>query len=285
MRLALPILLLSVLPLVACGGSSATLDGGSPLDASSPVDADAAATHYLTIHVRASTKPTTHLDGWSGQTPRAQSMGVRALTLGKGPLDPAPWTVFDLAAGFVEAPLNDGADTIVAKVPASTILAGNYVYARAYVSHVRYEVDAVVHALGASVPGTFRNVQVLSNGTTIDGVTRDSGWYSFSFSTGSQTFGPVTGPNGPLPQTSGPGITLTVEDGKASYGFPVALDALATNRDVDVVMEANTEADFRWEETAGAGHTDGAFDVDPPSTFEPVHQFGANSLALSLIVH
>jgi hypothetical protein len=282
---------LLVVSSLACGGTADVPIDPAPADAAADAppavdaanDASDAGAHFLTIHLRATTKPFAHADGWSGQTPRTQKMGVRALTLGKSANDPNPWTVFDLAAGFVEAPLDDGADTIVAKIPTSTLRAGNYFWAKTYVSHVRYEVDAVVHALGASVPGTFRNVQVLSDGTTLEGVKHDAGWYSFAFATGVATYGPVTGTNGPLPQTSGPNITLTVENGKASYGFPIQLDVTNVDRDVDVILEANTEGDFRWEDTAGAGHAPKQFDADPPASFEPVKQFGANALALSIV--
>ncbi len=283
-------LIASLVLLAACGGSPSTpIDPGATdaavtdADALSDAQAGDASGHFLTIHLRATTKPVTHADAWSGQTPRSQRMGVRGLSLGKSANDPNPWTVFDLAAGYVEAPLDDGADTIVAKIPTSSLHAGNWFWAKTFVSHVRYEVDAVVHALGASVPGTFQNVQVLSNDTTIDGTKHDAGWYSFAFATGSSTYGPVTGANGPLPQTSGPNLTLTIENGKASYGFPVQLDVTGVDRDYDVILEANTEGDFRWEDTAGPGHASATFDVDPPATFEPVKQFGANSLALKLV--
>lgn len=281
MKRALPFLLL---PILACSSSA---DVG-PADAATPdaVVQDAPSTeHFVTIHLRATTKPIAHPDGFAGETPKKQLLGVRALTLGTSANDPNPWTVFDLAGGFIEAPVDDAADTVLAKIPRSALKAGTYVYAKAYVSHVRYEVDAVVHALGMSVPGAFQNMQVLSDGTTLDNVSRASGYYSFSFVAGSQKYGPVTGDQGPLPQTTGSGITLTVENGKASYGFPISLAVAEStpDTDVDVILEANTHEDFRWDDTAGAGHAAKTFDVDPPSTFEPVKQFGPSSLTLSIV--
>lgn len=284
MKRALPVLLF---PLLACSSSA---DVG-PTDAAPAADVvvadaqDASTEHFVTIHLRATTKPIAHLDGWSGQTPKKQLLGVRALTLGTSANDPSPWTVFDLAGGFIEAPVDDAADTVLAKIPRSALKAGTYVYAKAYVSHVRYEVDAVVHALGMSVPGTFQNLQVLSDGTTIDAVQRSSGYYSFSFVAGSQKYGPVTGNDGPLPQTTGGGITLTIENGKASYGFPISLPIADStpDTDVDVILEANTHEDFRWDDTLGAGHSSKSFDVDPPATFEPVKQFGPSLLTLSVV--
>lgn len=289
MKRALSILLFLPLASAACSPSAevGATDAAPPDAVADAADAspDAAPEHFVTIHLRATTKPIAHPDGWSGETPKKQLLGVRALTLGASANDPNPWTVFDLAGGFIEAPVDDAADTVLAKIPRSALKAGTYVYAKAYVSHVRYEVDAVVHALGMSAPGTFQNVQVLSDGTNVEGATRASGWYSFSFVAGSQKFGPVTGDQGPLPQTTGGGITLTVENGKASYGFPISL-AIAESTpdaDVDVILEANTHEDFRWDDTPGAGHAAKAFDVDPPSTFEPVKQFGPSSLTLSIV--
>lgn len=285
MNRALVALFPLLLPLVACSGSTAEIDAGPTADAAADVAPDGhdSGEPTVTIHLRASTKPIAHLDGWSGQTPKKQLIGIRALTLGTSASDPNAWTVFDLAAGFIEAPLDDAADTVLAKIPASSLRAGTYVYAKAWVTHVRYEVDAVVHALGASVPGTFKNLQVLSDGTNVDGAVRASGFYSFSFVAGGQTYGPTTGSGGPLPQSSGNGITLTVDAGKASYGFPIALPVTTPSGDVDIYLDANTHDDFRWEDTAGADHAAKVFDVDPPQTFEPVKQFGANALALSVV--
>jgi len=135
-----------------------------------------------------------------------------------------------------------------------------------------------------SVPGIFHNLEVLSDDTVISGQTYASGYYSFNFAVGSVTYGPVTGTSGPLPASAGLGISLSIVGGQASYGFPVALDVPSTSANVAITMLANTNEDFRWMDQDEPGYSKGVFDVTPPSSFEPVEQFGANSLALSVAV-
>ena len=75
--------------------------------------------------------------------------------------------------------------------------------------HVRYAVAATVHVAGLALTGTFHNLEVLSNDTVIGGQTYASGYYSFAFVVGSQTYGPVTGTTAPLPESAGLGIALS----------------------------------------------------------------------------
>jgi hypothetical protein len=277
---------LALVPCVACsgtvnvGGFDAAPD--APLDAPLDAGTDAPSGPSVFIHLKATTAPVTHLDAWSAQTPKKQTLGIRGLALGTGPNDPNPWVVFDLGSGFIEAPLDDKADTIVATVPASALKNGTYTYAWTYASHVRYQVDATVHALNTAVPGTFDNLQVLSDNTTLDGQVRASGYYSFSFLVGSQTYGPTTGNGGPLPQTTGAGITLSIKGGVASYGFPINLTVAPPAVDMDITLEANTHEDFRWEDDPQAGYAPKILDVTPPSSFETVEQFGPNALSVSI---
>jgi hypothetical protein len=284
--------------LAACGGVDATIPN-TP-DASPDKDAEGlearahaegapsaeSAGHEgsITIHLKATTAAFTHHDSWSGQTPSDQRIGIRSLSLGSSGADPSPWVVFDLGTKAVDAGLNDGDDTLVATVSASSVKAGSYSYARVGVAYVRYSVGATVHEAGLSVPGTFHNLEVLSDDTVISGQTYASGYYSFNFAVGSVTYGPVTGTSGPLPASAGLGISLSIEDGQASYGFPVALDVPSTSANLAITMLANTNEDFRWMDQDEPGYTKGVFDVTPPSSFEPVEQFGANSLTLSVAV-
>jgi len=276
------IFFLALAPCVACSGTVNV--GGFDAAPDAPLDAgtDAPSGPSVFIHLKATTAPVTHLDAWSAQTPKKQTLGIRGLALGTGPNDPNPWVVFDLGTGFIEAPLDDKADTIVATVPASALKNGTYTYAWTYASHVRYQVDATVHALNTAVPGTFDNLQVLSDNTTLDGQVRASGYYSFSFLVGSQTYGPTTGNGGPLPQTTGAGITLSIKGGVASYGFPINLTVAPPAVDMDITLEANTHEDFRWEDDPQAGYAPKILDVTPPSSFETVKQFGPNALSVSI---
>lgn len=273
-------LLLAVAPCFACSG---TVNVGG-FDAAPAVDAgpETSSGPSVFIHLKATTAAFVHVDAWSSQTPKKQTLGIRGLALGVGPNDPNPWLVFDLGSGFMEAPLDDKADTILAKVPASALRNGTYTYAWTYASHVRYQVDATVHTMGNAIPGTFDNLQVLSDNTTIDGQVRSSGYFSFSFLAGGQTYGPTTGANGPLPQTSGAGISLTIAQGVARYGFPINLTVAAPASDMDITLEANTHEDYRWEDDPQAGYTAKVLDVTLPSSFEAVKQFGPNALSVSI---
>ena len=257
---------------------------GTKAPASPPGDTSHAHTGSVTIHLEATTSPFTHHDAWAGQTPSDQRIGIRSLSLGSSPDDPSPWVVFDLGTKTVEAGLNDGDDTRVATVPASSVKTGRYAYARVGVAYVRYAVAATVHVGGLAVTGTFDNLEVLSNDTVVGSQTYASGDYSFAFVVGSTTYGPITGTSAPLPQSAGLGIALSIRGGEATYGFPVALDLAATSANVDVTMLANTSEDFRWMDESQPGYASGVFDVTPPSSYEPVKQFGANSLVLSASV-
>ncbi len=273
------------LTLAACGGSTVEIGAYSGADSGSP---DAATTSpdggvtpagpKVHIHLRATGTPVAHGDGLSGQTPSDQRIGIRKLTMSKSAADPSPMVVFDLGANAVEAGLNDKNDTIVASVPAATLKAGQYTLARVAISHVRYKVAATMHASGQNVPGVFSNLQVLSNGSTVDGATFDKGHYKFSFEVGGSALGGQTGESGPLPQTpSGGGITLDTSGTESAYVFPIDIPVdPAVKSDVNIVFELNTHENFRWQDEASPDYQTGVFDVTP-TTFEPVKSFGANS--------
>ena len=152
----------------------------------------------VVIHIHANTKPFAHADSYAGQTPRDEYLGIRALVLGTSKDDPNPLVVFDHAATplqggatFVEARLNDGDDTVVATVPASKLRAGAYTWARTYVTHARYKVDATVHASGFATPGEYEDLVVLTDGTEVQGKKRQSGDLEATFRGGGQTYGPT----------------------------------------------------------------------------------------------
>ena len=288
--------------LAACGGASTSVPGapdaspneaahadsrndtGTQVPDSPPGDTSRPRTGSIAIHLKATTSPFTHHDAWASQTPSDQRIGIRSLSLGSSADDPSPWVVFDLGTKTVDAGLNDGDDTLVAAVPASSVKTGSYAYARVGVAYVRYAVAATVHVAGLALTGTFHNLEVLSNDTVIGGQTYASGYYSFAFVVGSQTYGPVTGTSAPLPESAGLGIALSIQGGEATYGFPVALEVPQTSASVDLTMLANTSEDFRWMDENESGYASGVFDVTPPSSYEPVKQFGANSLTLSVAV-
>jgi hypothetical protein len=236
----------------------------------------------ITIRFRANTDAFVHSDGLSGQTPLAHSGGLRKLELYKDAGDPNPLTVFDFGQDFVVVGFNDGDDTAVHTLPASSLPAGLYTVARAVYSHVRYRVAATMHVGGQALPGEFDNLQVLSDGTTIDGQARNHGYYEYVFSTGGTEF-PISGTNAPVPQWSETGgFSAKLEEGEWGYTFPVEL--LLTpevTSDIDIVLEVNMHESFRWQDQDDPGFAAGVFDT-VPTAFEPVMRFGANDFALTL---
>ncbi len=235
----------------------------------------------VVIHVRASTRAVPHTDGLSGQTPREEYVGIRALLLGTSKDDPDPLVVFD-HQGYVEARLADGDDTIVARVPASSLRAGRYTWARTVVTHARYRVDATVHASGFSMPGEYENLVVLSDGTDVGGKKRMSGDVVSTFRGAGRVYGP-TAATMPIGAWSSGGIALEVANGRAAYVYPVnvVVDP-STKRQVDVLFDVNMHECFRWQDTPGPGYARHVWDVELGS-WEPVMQFGANSFSLAYV--
>lgn len=259
----------------AGGSTSGTSSGGATT--SGGTGGSGGEGPMIRIHLRANTKPFTHQDALAGETPLSHTSGIRKFQLLKQPGDPSPITIFDHGAGFVEAGYDDGDDTVVGSADPKKLTPGTYTQARVVHSHVRYRVAATVHANGLDLPGEFDNVQVLSDGTTLDGKTHDHGYYEYVFKFGNKSF-PTSGENAPEPQVpSSGGFNVKLEGGEWAYYFPTNLTLTQDlPGDVDVVMEVNMFESFRWQDQEEMGFKPGVFDVTPTS-FEPVKQFGANS--------
>jgi len=289
-----------VVALAACGGTAEIADptqpspGGTGQGSSgAPADADPSAPDgtstppdasgpKVTIAMRGSTAPFAHADAWSGQTPEKQVVAIRSLWLLRSPTDPKPLKVFDHGPNAVETDLVTGATTQVASVVAKTLPAGVFTIAKAGVAYVRYSVGARMHSI-VSVDGQYDNVQSLSDGAVIDGVSRDKGWFRYSFSSGGTTYGTLEGGDAPVPAVStNGGLTLDTSGPESFYVFPVqvAIDP-DVKVDHEVLLELNVHESFRWLDQAGAAYSTGVFDTTP-STFEPVMAFGANAFTLSI---
>jgi hypothetical protein len=234
------------------------------------------------IRLRASTAAFPHADGLSGQTPIDHRSGVRKFQLFQGESDPAPLTIFDLGEDSVEVGYNDGDDTLVFTVPVATLPTATYTLARVVHSHVRYRVGATMHANGLSVPGEFDNLQVLSDGSRVDGELHDAGYYEYVFETGGMSF-PASGDNAPIPEyLGGGGFSVKFENGEWAYYFPVLLPLTPDlTEDLDVVMEVNMHESFRWTDQQEPSYTAGVFDTTPVVS-EPVLRFGANTFGVVL---
>ena len=288
----------SLIALAACGSTSTIADpiepppggageGSKPPGTAAPGTPDettpaGTAGPRVTIAVRGSTAPFAHGDAWSGETPKKQLVAIRSLWLLRSPTDPSPVQVFDHGSGAVEADLVSNATTEVASVVAKTLPAGVFTIAKAGVAYVRYSVDARMHSI-VSVDGQYDNVQSLSDGAVIDGVTRDKGWFSYSFSSNGTTYGTLDGDDAPLPvvDTNG-GLKLDTSGPQAFYVFPVQV---AIDPDVavdhEVLLELNVHESFRWHDQNAAGYSAKVFDTTP-YTFEPVMAFGANAFTLTI---
>jgi len=259
-------------------------DAAPPGPDAAPQPGDAAAADAgpagptVYIHVRATAAPFDHQDEWSGQTPANHVNGIRAFSLLRDRDDPSPLLVFDHGSGYVEAGYDDGDDTIVGSAPNSSLEAGVYTFGRVTLSHLRYRVEATMHAAGRDLPGVFDNVQVLSDGTEIDGEIRDRGWFRYVFQVAGMSF-PIEGDDGaPVPTAPiGAPMETSIAGGSTRLLFPVhiVIDPSWPD-DVHEVIEFNVFESFRWEDQEGDGYAVGVFDTTPVA-YEPVRRFGANS--------
>lgn len=243
---------------------------------------EAAAGPMVTIRFRSTTEAFDHQDGLAGQTPLEHYSGVRKLQLFRDASDPNPVTVFDFGSDFVEIGYNEGDDTAVYSVPASTLELGTYTLARTVHSHVRYRVTSTMHVAGFPLPGEFDCLQVLSDDTMLAGQLYDHGYYEYVFTSGAQSF-PTSGSNAPLPLSAETGgFTAKFENGEWAYYYAVELVVTPDIADdIDVVLNVNMHESFRWQDEPLPLYQPGVFDTTPVD-FEPVVKFGANSYWMTL---
>ena len=268
----------------AAAASSGSPDANAPDSRPSEGDEDDAAPSgpRVVVSVRAHGDPVAHDPATAGQMPKAQSLAIRSLTLLRSADDPDPYVVFDYGASSKEAGLEDGADTEVASVAASTLRAGSFTLARCGVAFVRYRVAATMHAFGQRAPGELQSLHVLSDAVQVDGARRDRGHFAFSFETPGMPPVAVQGDDAAIPQVpTGAGFTLDLGTPDAAYVFPVAvLVPQGVQSGYRVIFDLNTHENFRWTDERGDGYAEDVFDVTPAS-YETVTSFGANSFAIS----
>jgi hypothetical protein len=220
--------------------------------------------------------------GSSQETPSDQRVGILGLTLLKGASDPSPLVVFDLTAP-VDTPYGAGSSTVVGSTPASKLVPGTYSVARVPVAYVKFTVAGTYHFGVSPIVGDFTDIISLTAGTTLDGASRDRGWWSSSFAVAGTTEGQVSGEDAAIAQPgAASGIGLDLSGPVAAYVFPIDLTIPADiQSDMNVVFTVNTYQDFHWMDENQPGYEPGVFDVSPGS-FEPVTQLGANSFAVSI---
>jgi hypothetical protein len=266
----------------AAGGAAPSGGGGAHAEGGGGQGGHGGGGAEIDIRLRASTAPFPQTDGLSGQTPISHAGGIRSLRLFRNEGDPSPLEVFDFGADAVEVGYNDGDDTSIATVNARSLPADTFRLARVVHSHVRYRVSATGHLGSLTAPGEFDNMQVLSDGSRVDGELRDHGYFEYLFTTNGMDF-PLVGDDAPTPEWAGSGgFDVRFEDGEWAYYFPVNIPIypdLAS--DITIVLTVNMSESFRWQDEDAAGYLEGVFDATP-STFEPVMRFGPNSLAITI---
>jgi hypothetical protein len=250
------------------------LDAGAR-DASREPDA-ARSEPSVRVHLRANADPVPHTAGTSGQTPRGWASGIRSLALLRAMDDPAPFLVFSHGDGFIEASYDHRADTVVGSIARRDLPPETFAIARVVHTHTRFEVDALLHSPAGELDGTFENLVVLSDRTTLEGATFSRGHYRYVFRAGAFEF-PLEGEGLDPPDVSGGGFDVREEAGEAAYYFPaaIALDPDGAG-DVDFVFEVFVHEGFRWIDRDESDYRDGVFDVTP-SGYEPIVQMGASA--------
>ena len=249
-----------------------------PDAAPGPPEPDAATPPQVTFYVQTTTAEFPHADGLAGQTAAAAFQGIRSFTLLRGADDPEPLVVLDLGETNVEAGYNDGNATLIGTAPLAAVRPGHYTLGRNVVTHSRYRVDATMHVGALALPGQFDNIQVLTNGTIIDGAARPQGWFRYVFRAGGMEY-PLEGMGAPLPtDPTAAGFALVSEGGVAHYDYPLDLTiGDLGDSDLQIVLEVNMDHAFRWSDQDQPGYAPRVFDATPQGS-EPVRRFGANSM-------
>ena len=236
----------------------------------------------IVFYVSTRTSPFPHTDGLAGQTARLAFQGIRSFSLLRDAEDAHPVVVLDLGNNPVEAGYNDGNTTLIGAAPLAGLPPGHYTIGRSKVTHSRYRIDATIHVGGLVVPGEFENVQVLTDDTRVDGVSRPQGWFRYIFRAAGREF-PLEGLNAPLPTSPDTGgFRLVVQGGEAYYDYPIDVtihEIPPGSADLRLVLEVNMDHSFRWEDLALPGYTAGTFDSTPAGS-EPVRRFGANHMSI-----
>ena len=240
-----------------------------------------------------SAAPVTHADDLSGRTPALQKLAFGGLDLGKSATLPSGGSsapLVELGGADVEATINDGSDTVVARVSADRLAIGTYQVARIYVTHVTSSIEATFHpATGPAVFGVFTHRLVLSE-SSLDGVPAYAGDLHHTFVAGGSTLAKFdcstnSGDACPdvLPWSRG-ALALTIDKGIGWYELPVSLtvDASFAQHDSDLFFDVNVNEDVRWQDTSAAGFSPRVYDTTTTS-YEPVMQFGPNSITAQLV--
>lgn len=259
-------------------GGAGPDDGAVVTSDSGLTDTDASTGHEgprVYLHMAGTTGTIPHSDGLAGQTPATYIVGVRSFQLLRSLDDSSPVTVFDHGDDFVEANLIDN-DTVVGSIAVADLPADHFTYGRTVYTHVTYEIDATLHNVGLTFPGTYNNTVVLSDRTTLDGQEHNRGWYSFLFRTGGSEF-PLMGDGYYVADELGPLFTVRIEHGETAVYFTYDITTDPSRpTDIHIVSTFNMHEAMRWTDLNTYGYTAGVYDVTLAGG-EPISQFGPNS--------
>jgi hypothetical protein len=250
---------------------AATADGGP----------DASTGPVYEVHLRAVQTPVSFKDGYEGDTPADQRVGIRRLTLLRDENDAAPVVVFDHGPQAVDCGLNDGDDTVAGSALIGSLPGDTFTIARVEVGYVGLTVAAVAHESATlSMRGDVKAFLGMTSGTVVDGGVEDQGDGTLAFLW--HDAGVFTAPAGAFPVTAAAGAAggVAVTGGEVDYVFPVNLTLQPRlGASVKMIMTVNTYEDFRWKDLNGPGFASGVFDVSPTTT-DQVESFGPNSFAI-----
>lgn len=255
------------------GGTNPQKDGGAPIVGPK-----------VTIRLQGSMAAFPHQDAFASQTPKSQSVSISSLRLYRDANDQAPLVVFDHGDNAIEVQLLSGKPTIVAEVSRRDLTAGHYHFARVGVRTVSYRIQARLHALGfPPADGEYESIQVMSDGTTVDGKKHDKGWFRTTFHTGGTKIGPNEGTGMAIPvMTESGGISLDTSGPETAYRFAADIPIDPTGpKDVDVLFEVNLDRNYRWIDQPNPGYSPNVFDTTPTG-YEQVMRFGANSFTVAI---
>ena len=260
--------------------ASAGLDA-APRDASAPVDAaspDASAspdsgTGNIEIYVVGDPTPKVFTDGFSGQTPSPNTIGLSRFDLMTSASDPSPVVVFDISPQWKAMDMLGR--TLAGVGSTDAIPPATYTFGRVLLTMSQFTIDASVHSGAITAPGKVTITSALAD-CTIEGTAWTKGQARYDVSAGGlQQSSPGTLP--PLPTTAGG--TVVEEAGKTWLVFPMSPPFVIAAGDKSlhkVAIVYDVYQSFRWEDQALTGYAAGVFDMDAVArSFEPVKNFGA----------
>ncbi|HEX7664742.1 MAG TPA: hypothetical protein VF407_09530, partial [Polyangiaceae bacterium] len=158
---------------------ASTVDPGTGSSSDAGSSSTSGGGNYVIV-LRAVQTPVAVDSTTSGQTPIDQRIGFSGLHLKTASGDEL--TVADLPS-TVDVGYNDGDETTIATVKASTLKAGHYTTAEVPIAYVKFTVAGTYHQSGAGVPGSFADSIAMADSAIIDGVAHDKGWWASTFST------------------------------------------------------------------------------------------------------